>query len=142
MTRVYVVSLALAAIIVDEPASAERPVRHYADSKIYHVRALPKAWLPPSVPKTVTDFHAFQVYRVPAQLSVTTFVAQFGLPHRYFVPDPEAVAAIEPARVLNILIYDLPHGRYVELDVQQPPRNKVMFGNILGPDGRIIRVLK
>jgi hypothetical protein len=115
-----------------------------ANEKEYHSRWLsrhgyiqkpfPLDWRPAHPPKTETDVAAFEKYDLRTEsFTIPAFVARYGIPQRYLV---------SPREKQCFLIYDLPSGHYVELDVYQPPEVIILAAAIRDSRGKLILLIK
>jgi hypothetical protein len=139
LSRVYAGLLLL--LLINNMATASSSSTHPYSSKVYRVRPFPTQWRPLHPPPTETRLSSLQSFRMPSRMSVRAFVARFGIPHRYLVMDA-TLPNTDSSRILNGLIYDLPHGYHAELWVQKPPSDVIVFAFITGPDGRLVPGLK
>jgi hypothetical protein len=102
-------------------------------SRAYNAKPLPAAWHSKTVARTERDVAAFQAFS-SRSLSITNFLATYGLPDRYLVTARRGGQ--------DFLIYDLPSGHSVALYVPKPPAKLFAAIVIIDVRGDLVRLIK
>ena len=103
-------------------------------SSQYTTNSIPTAWRPAKIPATTSDVRAFESFSHTEGLSITNFIAKYGLPHRYLTT--------KQADGQDFLIYDLPSGHAVALYVYNPTNDHFGACVIITSDGSLVRLIK
>jgi hypothetical protein len=100
----------------------------------YVQKPFPIEWRPSNPPKTETDVKAFEKYDLRTEsFTIPAFVARYGIPQHYFVS--------VRGDGYNLLMYDLPSGQSVSLDVH-PPSTAILAAAIRDSRGKLILLIK
>jgi hypothetical protein len=129
---VAILFFCVAAVLADSDKTTLR--KAWASSR-YTTNSLPAAWRLTRFPATASDVRSFDSFSLQAEgLSITNFIAKYGLPSRYLTTKREGQH--------DFLIYDLPSGHAVALYVSKPPTDIFSACVIVTSDGALVRLLK
>jgi hypothetical protein len=131
MFRIFIILLLCTATAVAE--SGKTGLRKLWGSRQYTTNSVPTAWRPDKISVTTTNVSEFERFTLES-LSISTFIARFGLPSRYLVT--------QRREGQDFLIYDLPSGHAVALYVYKPPFDKFGAIVIIKSDGELVRLIK
>lgn len=92
--------------------------------------SFPSVWRPITVPPTVSDVRQFEQFSWRTDgLSISNFVARYGLPSRYLTT--------QRTQQWDFAIYDIPSGHTVAPYVPKPPARGFGACVIIKPDGEL-----
>ena len=99
-----------------------------------HVQPIPREWALVAGPRSISAASLAAPARPP--LSVRAFLSLHGLPDRY------VVSRTAKAGFANKLVYDLPDGVTVTLDVAAPPNDQIGAIFVADKSGKQLRLIK
>src|SRR6185503_7849541 len=114
--------------------SDETTLRKMWASSHYTTNSFPAAWRPAKIPVTPSDVSVFERHSYKDGMSVSNFVARFGLPTRYLTT--------KRADGQDFLIYDLSSGHAVALYVYNPTNDHFGACVIIRSDGSLVKLIK
>lgn len=116
-------------------AAGETTLRSLWASPNYCAKPYPEKWRPEQFPSTVREIVVFKIFDLKSTgVSITNFVARFGVPDRYLVAKQN--------NGQNFLVYDFPTGHSVGLYVHAPPNNQFSAIVIIDSAGNLVRLVK
>src|SRR5262245_5255281 len=128
MSTLRILAVAFFCVTAVLADSDKTTLRKMWASSQYTTNSFPVAWRPAKMPATASDVRVFERFSVPTDsMSVSNFVARFGLPSRYLTT--------KRADGQDFLIYDLPSGHAVALYVYNPTNDHFGACVIITSDG-------
>jgi hypothetical protein len=135
MRYAVLVCLLLAMSLGYSATSEDASLFRLLKSRHFRSVAVPEQWQPAVMPQTEKRVEPFLAFNLGAEgISIPQFIGHFGKPTRYLVSDT--------TKLPNYILYDLPSGHLVALQVHSPPSNTFAAIVVMDATGHWVSLIK